>query len=99
MINENSILDEYHSLTSHLIEKKLTIATMESCTGGLIGVLLSDREGASAVVAGGAFTYSNEAKTAHGVPAEVIRTHGVYSRETASAMAEAVRREQHKKQC
>ena len=65
---------------------------MESCTGGLIGVLLSDREGASAVVKGGYFTYTNEQKIACGVPADVIEQYGVYSKETACAMATAARK-------
>lgn len=86
------IISQYHNLTRILIEKNLTISTMESCTGGLIGVLLSDREGASGVVKGGYFTYTNEQKIACGVPAEIIETYGVYSSETARAMATACRK-------
>ena len=76
-INEKKIIEKYHDLTSFLIKNNLTISTMESCTGGMIGMLLSDMEGASAVIPGGVFTYSNEMKIAHGVPAEVIRDNGV----------------------
>lgn len=92
---ERSIEDRFHTLTSLLIEKSLTISAMESCSGGLIGVLLSDQEGASAVVPGGFFTYSNEQKIACGIPAEVIREYGVYSTETARAMARTCRDRMH----
>ncbi len=64
---------------------------MESCTGGLIGTLLSDQAGASSVVPGGFFTYSNEAKERAGVPGDVIREHGVYSLQTAGQMAKTCR--------
>ncbi|MBO6108786.1 MAG: CinA family protein, partial [Eubacterium sp.] len=79
---ESEIIEKYHQLTEILIERELTIAAMESCTGGLIGALLSDKEGASAVVPGGFFTYSNETKILSGVPEDVIEKYGVYSKET-----------------
>ena len=82
----------YRRLTETLIAKNLTAATMESCTGGLIASLLTDTEGASAVIRGGFVTYSNMAKIAAGVPSEVISTYGVYSKETACAMADACRK-------
>ena len=91
MIDQKNIIEHFHLLTSILKKKKRTIATMESCTGGLVGVLLSDQEGASEVVKGGSFTYSNEEKIACGVPADIIDTYGVYSIETAEAMATACR--------
>ena len=82
---------QYESLTKLLIEKKLTITTMESCTAGQIISLITDTEGSSAVTKGGFVTYSNEAKVMQGVPAEIIKNYGVYSKETAIAMAEACR--------
>ena len=91
MIDKKQITEKYNRLTGILIEKNLTISTMESCTGGLIGVLLSDLSGASSVVRGGFFTYTNEMKTFCGVDAAVINEFGVYSVETARAMAAAVR--------
>lgn len=81
----------YEKLTKTLIEKNLRISTMESCTSGCIASLITDTEGASAVMKGGLVTYSNEAKEICGVPATIIDTYGVYSRETASAMAMTVR--------
>ncbi|MBO4396366.1 MAG: CinA family protein [Eubacterium sp.] len=94
-VNEQSVINRFHDLTNTLINNNLTISTMESCTGGLVGALLSDMEGASAVVPGGVFTYSNEMKIRHGVPADIISEHGVYSTETAIAMAGACRQEFH----
>jgi nicotinamide-nucleotide amidase len=67
----------------------LTIATAESCTGGLITATLTAIAGASAVVDRGFVTYSNAAKTALvGVPAALIETHGAVSEPVARAMAE-----------
>jgi nicotinamide-nucleotide amidase len=67
--------------------KKLTIATAESCTGGLVAGALTDIAGSSAVVDRGFVTYTNEAKEHMlGVPSETLRTHGAVSRQTAEAM-------------
>ena len=54
--------------------------------------LITDTEGSSAVTKGGFVTYSNEAKILNGVPAETIEKYGVYSKETAEAMARACRK-------
>ena len=82
----------YRTMTLSLIEKRRTITTMESCTGGLIASLITDTEGSSAVFRGAWVTYSNDAKTGAGVPADVIGKYGVYSSETAAAMAQTCRR-------
>jgi len=74
-----------------LIERGLTLATMESCTGGLLASLLTDVPGSSAVFVGGLVSYATEVKEAWGVPPEVIAAHGVISVETARAMARAAR--------
>lgn len=81
----------YTRITKLLIAGKLTVSTMESCTGGMIASLLTDTPGASEVITGGYVTYCNAAKIAAGVPAEVIAEHGVYSAQTACAMAQTVR--------
>ncbi len=71
---------------------KLTIATAESCTGGLIAKRLTDIAGSSAVVRGGFVTYNNEMKlTLLGVSPETLRTHTEYSTETAAEMARGAR--------
>ncbi|MEO6013729.1 MAG: CinA family protein [Devosia sp.] len=67
----------------------LTIATAESCTGGLIAGALTSISGSSDVVYGGFVTYANEAKIAMvGVPFGVLREFGAVSKETAAAMAD-----------
>jgi nicotinamide-nucleotide amidase len=70
----------------------LTIATGESCTGGLVVARLTELAGASAYVRGGIVAYSNEAKvTLAGVAPELIETHGAVSGEVARALADGAR--------
>lgn len=76
---------------SLLLARKLHIATMESCTGGLLASTLTDAPGSSAYFKGGVVAYSNEVKTAWGVPAQLIQARGAVSREVAAAMASAIR--------
>lgn len=65
-----------------------TVATAESCTGGLMAARLTEPPGASAYVAGGAVAYANEAKVALlGVSPELIEAHGAVSAQVAEAMA------------
>jgi nicotinamide-nucleotide amidase len=65
-----------------------TVAVAESCTGGLIGMRLTEVAGSSVYFMQGAITYSYESKTAMlGVDAELIKTHGAVSAECAEAMA------------
>jgi nicotinamide-nucleotide amidase len=65
----------------------LTVATAESCTGGLVAGALTEIAGSSDVVDRGFVTYSNAAKQAMlGVPAATLEHHGAVSRETAEAM-------------
>jgi nicotinamide-nucleotide amidase len=79
-------------LARALLADGLTVATAESCTGGLLAGRLVDRPGSSAYVLGGIVSYSNEAKTALlGVPAELIAAHGAVSPEVARAMADGAR--------
>ena len=85
--NEKLVREHYRKLTETLIEKGLTITTMESATSGQIASLITDTEGASAVLKGAFVTYRNEAKIMQGVPAEIIENNSVYSEETARAMA------------
>jgi nicotinamide-nucleotide amidase len=65
------------------------LAVMESCTGGMLGSAITDTSGASDYFVGGAITYTIPSKIAAGVPAETIEKFGVYSKETAAAMAAA----------
>ncbi|MDA0165096.1 competence/damage-inducible protein A [Solirubrobacter ginsenosidimutans] len=69
-----------------------TIATAESCTGGLMAGRLTDLAGSSAYVLGGLVVYSNEAKTAlAGVPDALIAAHGAVSPEVATALSAGAR--------
>ena len=73
-------------------EKKLTLATAESCTGGLVAAAITDIPGSSDVFDRGFVTYSNEAKTSMlDVPPDLIADHGAVSEETVKEMAEKVR--------
>lgn len=75
-----------------LKQNGMTVSTAESCTGGLIGQMITDVSGASAVYNMGFITYSNEAKMQLlDVPADVIKSHGAVSKETVSYMAKGVR--------
>ena len=75
--DEKEIRSNYEKLTLSLIEKKLTITTMESCTSGQIASLITDTPGASEIMKGAFITYSNE--------------YSVYSEQTACAMAKAAK--------
>lgn len=71
----------------------LTIATAESCTGGLVAHLLTEIPGSSAYLVGGFVTYANAAKIALvDVPESVLAAHGAVSAQVAVAMAEGARR-------
>src|SRR5215469_6467961 len=75
-----------------LTAKHATLATAESCTGGLLANRVTDVAGASVVFLEGNVTYSNDAKTRTlGVSAELISTFGAVSEEVARAMAEGAR--------
>lgn len=75
------------TLTRLLVNTNTHIATMESCTSGLIASNITDYEGASAILKGSHITYSNEAKVMAGVSKDIIDVYGVYSEETAIDMA------------
>jgi len=86
--SDGSTIDELvaRALAGH------TIATAESCTGGLLAARLTDRPGSSAYVRGGFVVYSDEAKVAEvGVAEELIKAHGAVSQEVAEALAEGAR--------
>jgi nicotinamide-nucleotide amidase len=70
-----------------------TIATAESCTGGLLAARLTDLPGASAYMRGAIVAYANEAKVAlAGVPAALLERHGAVSPEVAEALAKGARK-------
>jgi nicotinamide-nucleotide amidase len=77
----------------HLRKQGLTLATMESCSGGLLGSSITDAPGSSAYYRGGVVAYSADVKIANGVPPELIERFGTVSAQTAAAMASAARRQ------
>lgn len=81
-----------NQVASMLLEEGLTIATAESCTGGLLSARLTERPGSSQYVRGGIVVYANEVKTSLAdVPAELIDRHGAVSEQVAEALADGAR--------
>lgn len=75
-----------------LLERSLTIAVAESCTGGYVASRLTDVPGSSAYLLGGIVAYSNELKTSLlGVNPDILSREGAVSQEVASEMARGVR--------
>ena len=79
-------------LVKMLIERNLTVATAESCTGGLIAKFLTDIPGSSSVVKGGWVTYANEMKIRElGVTPQMLSEYGAVSQPVALHMAKSAR--------
>lgn len=75
-----------------LRRKRLTVAVAESCTGGLLGALLTMHGGSSAFFLGGAMVYSDQAKTIFAdVPPQLIASHGAVSSVVGGALARGAR--------
>ena len=77
-------------LVELLINKKKTISTMESCTGGGVSNAITNIEGASEILKFSAVTYSNEYKTKMGVSSDVIDKYSVYSEECSIEMSKNI---------
>ena len=81
------------AIASQLKANNLFLATAESCTGGLLGHLITNLSGSSDYYLGGQIVYSNHAKQIWlDVPIEILDTFGAVSRETVFAMAYGIRR-------
>lgn len=88
MVDDAELLARAEALVAAYAADGRTVATAESCTGGLVAGLLTAVPGSSAVLERGFVTYSNEAKAeAIGVPMDLIRRHGAVSEAVARAMA------------
>lgn len=75
-----------------LLRKRLTVAFAESCTGGLLGAILTEHSGSSEHFRGGLVAYSNEAKTdLAGVTPQLLHAHGAVSSVVAAALARSAR--------
>jgi competence/damage-inducible protein CinA-like protein len=81
-------------IVSYLLQMRgMTLATAESCTGGMLAERITSLSGSSRYFLGGAVVYSNELKTQFAnVPKRLIDQHGAVSREVAAAMAEGIRK-------
>ncbi|MEQ8817915.1 MAG: CinA family protein [Thalassobaculum sp.] len=83
-----TLIDAATALLYACREAGMTIATAESCTGGLVASCLTEVPGSSDVFERGFVTYSNDAKAELlGVPMQMITRHGAVSEEVAKAMA------------
>jgi nicotinamide-nucleotide amidase len=84
--------DTFESVLGGMLKQRgLTLAVMESCSGGLLADTITNVPGSSAYFRGGIVSYATEVKEMMGVDPAVIAKYGVVSAETAAAMAEAVR--------
>jgi nicotinamide-nucleotide amidase len=76
----------------HILQQRgLTLASMESCTGGYLVNSITEVPESAAYFKGGVVAYSQAVHLAHGVPASVLQQYGVVSQESATAMARAIR--------
>lgn len=81
--------DLIETVSETLMNKEMMLVTAESCTGGLIAKLITDRPGSSSVLERGFVTYSNEAKIELlDVSSETVSTYGAVSEQTALEMAQ-----------
>jgi PncC family amidohydrolase len=81
-----------NKVSDELKKHHMTIATAESCTGGLLAHTLTNVSGSSAYFDRGVISYSNQAKTQLlGIPENLLQKHGAVSKEVATAMAKAIR--------
>jgi PncC family amidohydrolase len=84
-----SLLDRLQDLC---LDRGISVGTAESCTGGLVAKLLTDKSGSSGFFRGGIVSYANEVKAALlDVPVEMIEAHGAVSAQVARAMAAGAR--------
>jgi PncC family amidohydrolase len=80
------------TIQDEMLQRGLTLATAESCTGGLIAHALTEVAGSSDYFVGGVVSYSNAVKESHlGVRRETLEHHGAVSAQTAVEMAEGAR--------
>ena len=90
---DEELLDLAERVGASFRASKRTLATAESCTGGLVAHLITEIPGSSAYFVGGLVTYDDGVKTALAdVPPGVLEAHGAVSAQVAVAMAEGTRR-------
>ena len=92
-IDDAALVEQAGQLIAMARATRSTIATAESCTGGLVGHLLTEIPGSSEVFRGGIIAYADAVKVGSlGVPGPTLASHGAVSAQTAVAMAEGARR-------
>ncbi|HUG55881.1 MAG TPA: CinA family protein [Candidatus Limnocylindrales bacterium] len=86
------LVERMRDLHTALRRRKATVASAESCTGGLLASVLTEHEGSSDYYRGGMSVYSNDAKTSlAGVAPQLIHSHGAVSGVVAAALARGAR--------
>ena len=91
-MTDDELVDLAERLQAVCLARRLTVATAESCTGGLVAHAITDIPGSSAYFQGGFVTYSDQVKRGQlGVGAELLAAHGAVSAQVARAMAEGAR--------
>ena len=90
------VKDLAHAACAGLLERGVTLATAESCTGGMIASRITDISGVSAVYKGGVVCYTNAVKRdAVGVPQELLDRYSAVSPQVCRALAEGIRAKLH----
>ena len=90
-MSAGSAVAEAEELGRLLAQQGLSLAVMESCSGGQLADRITSLPGCGEYFVGGVVAYDTEVKKAMGVPGEVVDEFGVISAETAQAMAGAIR--------
>jgi PncC family amidohydrolase len=86
------VSDVLERVTERMVERGLTLATAESCTGGMLTARLTDRPGASRFLVAGLVSYADEAKVRLlGVRSETVAAFGAVSEEVVREMADGAR--------
>jgi PncC family amidohydrolase len=92
----DTLVELARQLQAACLGRGLTVATAESCSGGLVAHALTEVPGASGYLRGAIVAYANDVKEAAlGVPADVLAAHGAVSAQVALAMADGVRTRLH----
>lgn len=90
-MNENELIALANAIIPRFIEKNVTLAVAESCTGGWLSKILTEVSGVSAIYKGGVCSYSNEIKmNILGVKEETLSLYGAVSEQTAIEMAQGI---------
>jgi PncC family amidohydrolase len=90
---DQDLLDLAHRVAAACRERGVRLGTAESCTGGLVGHVITEVPGSSDYFSGAVVTYANQMKVALAdVPEPVLAAHGAVSAQVAKAMADGARR-------